>query len=158
MKSTMFLLLSLLLSTVATGHEQDARQLLVETDQAWSLAASEGKDVEKVVAYWADDGVIVPAGGPIISGKAAIHEYVRQSFDTPGFKISWKTLDATVSADGTLGYTTAESSFTFPGPEGTLQTQSGRGVAIWRRASDGQWKCVYDAWNHGPKNGVRDSG
>ena len=150
MKSTMLLLLSLFLSGVAAGQGKDDRQLLMETDQAWSQAASEGKDVEKVVAYWTDDAVIVPSGAPTISGKAAIRDYVKQSFGTPGFKISWKTLDASVSSDGSMGYTTAESSFTFPGPDGKLQTQTGRGVAIWRRNSDGQWKCVYDTWNHGP--------
>lgn len=150
MKSTMLLLLSLFLSGVAAGQGTDDRQLLMETDQAWSQAASEGKDVEKVVAYWTDDAVIVPSGAPIISGKAAIRDYVKQSFETPRFKISWKTLDASVSSDGSMGYTTAESSFTFQGPDGKLQTQTGRGVAIWRRNSDGQWKCVYDTWNHGP--------
>ncbi|MGN7726053.1 YybH family protein [Luteimonas sp. 22616] len=150
MKSTMLLLLALFLSGVAAGQGKDDRQLLMETDQAWSQAAAEGKDVEKVVAYWTDDAVIVPSGAPIISGKAAIRDYVKQSFETPGFKISWKTLDASVSSDGSMGYTTAESSFTFQGPDGKLQTQTGRGVAIWRRNSDGQWKCVYDTWNHGP--------
>jgi ketosteroid isomerase-like protein len=150
MKSTMLLLLSIFLSGAAAGQGKDDRQLLMETDQAWSQAASEGKDVEKVVAYWTDDAVIVPSGAPIISGKAAIRDYVKQSFETPGFKISWKTLDASVSSDGSMGYTTAESSFTFQGPDGKLQTQTGRGVAIWRRNSDGQWKCVYDTWNHGP--------
>lgn len=147
------LLFAFLASGVAIGQEKDARQLLVETDQAWSQAASEGKDVEKVVAYWTDDAVIVPSGAPIISGKAAIRDYVAQSFAIPGFKISWKTLDAVVSTDGTMGYTTAESLFTAPGPDGKLQTQTGRGVAVWRRGSDGQWRCVYDTWNHGSEAG-----
>jgi ketosteroid isomerase-like protein len=147
------LFLTLLASGAAAGQEKDARQLLMETDQAWSQAASEGKDVEKVVAYWTDDAVIVPSGAPIISGKAAIRNYVKESFATPGFKISWKTMDAAVSTDGTMGYTTAESSFTFPGPDGKLQSQTGRGVAIWRRDSNGQWRCVYDTWNHGPETG-----
>lgn len=147
------LFLTLLASGAAVGQEKDARQLLMETDQAWSQAASEGKDVEKVVAYWTDDAVIVPSGAPIISGKAAIRNYVKESFATPGFKISWKTMDAAVSTDGTMGYTTAESSFTFPGPDGKLQSQTGRGVAIWRRDSNGQWRCVYDTWNHGPETG-----
>lgn len=153
MKNVMLLVLLLSLSGVSAGHEKDARQLLIQTDKAWAQAASEGKDVEKVVAFWADDAVIVPSGGPIISGKTAIREYVKQSFETPGFKISWKTLDAYVSSDGTMGYTTADSSFTFPGPDGKLQTQQARAVAIWRRTSDGEWKCVYDAWNQGPESG-----
>jgi ketosteroid isomerase-like protein len=153
MKRIMLLLLSLLLSGVAAGQDNDARRLLVETDRAWSQAASEGKDVEKVVAFWADDAVIVPSGASIISGKTAIRDYVKQSFGTPGFKISWKTLDASVSSDGTMGYTTAENSFTFPGQDGKLQTQTGRGVVIWRRTGDGKWVCVYDTWNHGPESG-----
>lgn len=153
MKNNVLLFLALLVSGAAFGQDKDARTLLVETDQAWSLAASGGKDVEKVVAFWADDATIVPSGAPIISGKAAIRDYVKESFETPGFKISWKTLDAAVSADGTMGYTTGESTFTFPGPDGKLQTQTGRGVAIWRRTGDGQWKCVYDTWNHGAEAG-----
>lgn len=96
----------------------------------------------------------MPAGAPIISGKAAIRDYVTQSFATPGFKISWKTLDATVSDDGTMGYTTAESTITFPGADGQPVTETGRGVAVWRRDPSGAWKCVYDAWNHGPEIGA----
>jgi ketosteroid isomerase-like protein len=153
MKSFLIVLASLLSGGVAAGPGKDARQLLIETDQAWSQAASEGKDPGKVAAFWADDALIVPAGAPIVSGKAAILDYVKNSFATPGFKISWKTLDATVSSDGTLGYTRAESTFTFPGPDGKLQTQTARGIAIWRRADDGQWKCVHDTWNHGPDGG-----
>src|SRR3546814_8222469 len=59
---------------------------LMRTDQAWAAAAAEVKDVEKVVGFWSDDAQIVPAGAPIISGKAAIRDYVTQSFATPGFK------------------------------------------------------------------------
>lgn len=123
-------------------HEKDARQLLVETDQACSQAASEGKDVDKIVSCWADDATIVPSGGPIISGKTAIRRMVKGSFATPGFKIRSKTLRTVVSSDGTMGYTTGETSITFPGQAGELQTQTVRSVAIWRRADDGRWKNV----------------
>ncbi len=134
----------------AVAHDPGARDELIRTDQAWSAAASEGKDVEKVVAFWSDDAKIVPAGAPIVAGKDAIRAFVTQSFATPGFRISWKTLDADVSDDGTMGYTTAESTLTMPGPDGNLVTETGRGVAVWRRDPDGAWKCVYDTWNHGP--------
>ena len=143
-------LTSVLLFCGSASAQDSAKDELVRTDQAWSAAAAEGKDVEKVVAFWSDDARVGPSGAPIISGKSAIRDYVAQSFATPGFSISWKTLDATVSDDGTMGYTTAESTFTFPGPDGKLVTETGRGVAVWRRDSSGDWKCVYDTWNHGP--------
>lgn len=149
MKAVVLLLFSALFASGCAVAQQSAKDELIRTDQAWSSAASEGKDVEKVVAYWSDDAQIVPAGAPIISGKAAIRAYVAESFATPGFKISWETLDAAVSSDGTMGYTTATSTFTFPGPDGKPVTETGRGIAVWRRDSSGAWKCVYDTWNSG---------
>src|SRR3546814_6746908 len=140
MKVISALLCSGLLVFGSALAQDNPRDELMRTDQAWSAAAAEGKDVEKVVAFWSDDAQIVPAGAPIISGKAAIRDYVTQSFATPGFKISWKTLDATVSDDGTMGYTTAESTITFPGPDGQPVTDKGRGVAIWRRDPRGDRK------------------
>lgn len=146
---SVFLCAALFASNGAFGQDS-IKDELIRTDQAWSAAAAEGKDVEKVVAFWAEDAKVVPAGEPVLTGKSAIRDYVAQSFATPGFSIRWKTLDATVSDDGTMGYTTAESTFTFPGPDGKLVTATGRGVAVWRRDASGAWKCVYDAWNHGP--------
>jgi ketosteroid isomerase-like protein len=150
MKAIAVLASALLFCTAALAKESP-RDELVRTDEAWSAAAAEGKDVEKVVAYWSDDATIVPAGAPMISGKAAIRDYVTQSFATPGFSIRWKTLDAAVSDDGTMGYTTAESTMTFPGPDGKLMTETGRGITVWRRDASGAWKCVYDTWNSGPR-------
>ena len=117
------------------------KEELIRTDQAWSAAASEGKDVERAVAFWSDDATIVPPGAPIITGPEAIRDYVAKSFATPGFHISWKTLDAAVSQDGTMGYTTADSTMTVPGTDGKLITINGRGVAIWRRDAAGVVPC-----------------
>lgn len=128
----------------------NTRAELFRTDQEWAAAASEGKDVDRVASFWSDNATITPPGAPLVIGKAAIREYVARSFATPGFHINWKTLDATVSDDGTMGYTTDDSAMTFPGPDGKLMTVAGRGVAIWRRDSSGAWKCVYDIWNNGP--------
>ena len=122
---------------------------LRRTDEQWAAAASEGKDVERVASFWSDEATITPTGAPLIVGKAAIRNYVAQSFATPGFHITWKTLQVVVSQDGTMGYTTDDSTMTFPGPDGKLVTVAGRGVAIWRRDSSGAWKCVYDIWNNG---------
>ena len=141
----------LFLATFASvALANDATSELFRTDQEWAAAASEGKDVDRVAGFWSDDGTIAPSGAPLVVGKAAIRDYVAQSFATPGFHIGWKTLQASVSDDGTMGYTTADSTMTFPGPDGKLMTVAGRGVAIWRRDSNGKWRCVYDIWNYGP--------
>ena len=137
---------------LAVADTQAARESLFRTDQAWAAAASAGKDAEYVASFWADDGVIVPAGEPVIAGKAAIRAYVAAGFATPGFHITWtpKLEDVHVSADGTMGYSSGESAVTFPGPDGKLVTMQGRGVSIWRREPNGEWKCVYDISNNPP--------
>lgn len=129
-----------------------ARESLFRTDLAWAAAASAGKDAEHVASFWADDGVIVPAGAPVVAGKAAIREFVAASFAMPGFHITWspKLEDVHVSADGTMGYSISDSSTTFPGADGKLVTLPGRGVSIWRREQGGEWKCTYDIWNNPP--------
>jgi ketosteroid isomerase-like protein len=138
---------------LSAPDREKARESLLRTDQAWAAAASAGKDAALVASFWSDDGVIVPAGEPVISGKAAILEFVTGSFATPGFHISWTPSieHVHVSADGTMGYSASDSVTTFPGSDGKLATMQGRGVSIWERQPGGEWKCVYDIWNDAPK-------
>ena len=139
----------LLSDCASVPSASDFQQELLRTDQKWAAAASAGKDVDRVASFWSDDATITPPGAPQVIGKAAIRNYVAKSFATSGFHISWKTLQATLSQDGTMGYTTDDSAMTFPGQDGKLMTVAGRGVAIWRRDASGNWKCVYDIWNYG---------
>src|SRR5471030_2630282 len=62
---------------------------LLQRDAEWAQAASEGKDVDKIVSYWADDARVIEPGQPVYEGKAAIRAYVVDSLKTPGFKIHW---------------------------------------------------------------------
>lgn len=126
------------------------RQQLLRADGNWATVASEGKDVERIVSFWSDDATITPAGGPIISGKVAIRNFVEQNLATQGFHIGWRPEQASVSTDGTMGYTTGENTTTFPGADGRLATVVGRYVTVWRRDPPGEWKCVADIWNSGP--------
>ncbi len=130
----------------STDHEKDA---LMQRDREWSVVAAEGRNVERIVEFWADDATMFPAGAPIVRGKAAIREYVRQSLAIPGFQIRWRPQQASISADGTLGYTTGENAVTVPGPDGKLITIPGRYTTVWRREKGGDWKCVVDIWNSG---------
>jgi ketosteroid isomerase-like protein len=74
-----------------------------------------GKDVERIASFWTDDATITPPGAPPVVGKAAIRTFVEQSLATPGFHIGWTPAQASVSADGTLGYTTGTNTTTLPG-------------------------------------------
>jgi ketosteroid isomerase-like protein len=130
------------------GADRDPESLL-RVDREWAAAAAEGKDLERIVGYWSDDATVFPAGAPVIQGKAAIRDYVRQSLAIPGFHITWHSDKATISADGTMGYASGVNAITVPGPNGKPITLAGRGVTVWRRDAAGEWKCVVDIWNAG---------
>lgn len=147
---TTALVLGIVIAGCATTANVDReKDTLRRADREWAAAASEGKDVERIVSFWSDDATIVPAGAPGVRGKAAIRDFVKQSLAIPGFKITWRTDEVSLSADGTMGYTIGEGAMTFPGPEGKLTTVANRGVTIWRRSANGDWKCVVDIWNSG---------
>jgi ketosteroid isomerase-like protein len=65
----------------------------------------------------------------------------------PGFRISWTTTDVTLSDDGTLAYMFSRNKVEMNAADGTPVTTEGRAVTVWRRESDGEWRCAVDIWN-----------
>jgi ketosteroid isomerase-like protein len=123
---------------------------LLERDAEWAAAATEGRDVERILAFWTEDAIVYPPGLPPVIGKAALRAYLHASLAIPGFSISWISSEAHVSPDGRLGYLVGENAVTLPGATGQLTTTRGRGVTIWRREADGEWRCAVDIWNAEP--------
>jgi len=142
-------LLCCFLAACATAPRADRERELLQHDRDWAALASQGSDVERILAFWSDDAVVVPPGEPVVRGKSAIREYIQKALATPGFQIRFQPSSASVSADGTMGFTTGENSVTFPGPDGKLMTIAGRYATIWRRDEGGEWRCVVDIWNSG---------
>lgn len=124
--------------------------LLLKRDAEWAAAATEGKDVDKIVSYWADDAVVIPQGQPTAEGKGQIRGFVAAALALPGFRIHWVSDKVTFSPDGQLAYMRSTSEITEPGPTGAPVTMAGRAITVWRKDPDGQWRCVVDIWNDPP--------
>ena len=135
----------------AAGFDAVAEEAkLLRRDAEWADLATAGKDVDKIVSYWSDDAVLMLPGQPVITGKAAIREYVAGCLSTPGFKIHWVSKNVVFSPDGKMAYMPGTDEMTVPGPNGSPMTLHLRGVAIWRLDPDGQWRCVVDISNEEP--------
>ena len=123
---------------------------LMNRDAEWADLATAGKDVERVVSYWADDAVIMEPGQPAVEGKRAIRAYVESSFRTPGFRIHWVSRKPTFSPDGKMAYMRGTDEMTVPGTGGELMTLHLQGYSIWSKEPDGQWRCTVDIANEAP--------
>ena len=153
-------LMVLVASVAVSGYAKAAdikaeEAALMKRDAEWSAVAYEGKDLEKILSYWADDATIIPSGGPVADGKAAIRAFVQGALATPGFKIRWRASKAVVSPDGKLGYLLGTTETTLNGPDGKPQTMESRGTTVWRKDADGVWRCVLDTWNEAAPIGAR---
>lgn len=126
------------------------RTRLLQRDSEWATAASEGRDIERVLSYWTDDAVVLPPGLPAVVGKAALRQYVEGSMQIPGFRITWTSTDVTFSPDRNLAYIFSRNEVTMNAPNGMPATTAGRAVTIWRREPDGEWRCAVDLWNAEP--------
>lgn len=133
----------------ARGDVAAERAALFKADKAWSEAAVR-KDVEKVLSFWTDDAVVYPPGQTPVVGKDALRRYVTEGFALPGFSIRWETSAFEVSASGDIAYGLGSNFVTFADPQGKVLTERGRGVTVWRKGTDGSWKCAVDVWNAGP--------
>ena len=123
---------------------------LLKRDAEWAEVAAAGKDVDKIISYWADDAVVIPQGQPMVEGKDAIRGFVTGSLAIPGFRIHWVSDQVSFSPDGRMAYMRSTNEMTVPGPTGALMTVPGRGITVWRKDPDGQWRCVVDIWNDPP--------
>jgi ketosteroid isomerase-like protein len=131
-------------------HSSEAEvSTLKQTSKDWASATSAG-DVDLIVSYWDDDAVVLPPGQQPVVGKKAIREYVLQSMALPGFSITWEPEHATIAAGGEFGYLLEKNVVTLKDLSGTLRTQVGKTVTIWRKNTAGEWKCVVDIWNDNP--------
>ena len=126
------------------------RERLLQRDAEWSALSSQGRDVQRILSFWTDDARVYPPGLPALMGKAALRGYVETALATPGFHITWTSSDAILSPAGQLGYLLGTNAVTIPGPGGRLVTTKGRALTVWRRDSDGEWRCAVDIWNDEP--------
>lgn len=126
---------------------------LMQASRDFAAAAATG-DIERTLAYWSDDAVVLAPDQPAAVGKEAIRAFVQQSLAIPGFSITWEPEQAAVSAAGDVGYLIERNTFTFADSSGTVHTQHGKAVTIWRKNAAGEWKCVVDIWNDVPSHPV----
>ena len=128
------------------------KETILELDKQWAQAAAEGRDVERIVSFWADDSTVLAPGLPAFVGKDGIRHFVQESLAMPGYSITWETTDITVSQDSTLAYAISKNRTSLLDPQGKEITIHGKAITVWRKEPSG-WKCVIDIWNEDPAAG-----
>jgi uncharacterized protein (TIGR02246 family) len=101
-------------------------------------------DWPKVVAFYSEDGMLLPPNGPVVQGRAAMQRLFEAWPKITEFKESVPEIEG----QGHLAYGrgTYEMTMTPPGAKAPLK-ETGKTLAIWRRQADGSWRVSRVSWN-----------
>ncbi len=114
-------------------------------DQEWARAFAAG-DLEKSLAFCAEDCAVLVANGPSVRGREAIRELFAGWFE-PELKISWTPDTIEVANSGDLGFSSGNYQMTFKDASGTSVDDRGKYLIVWRKQADGSWKVLRDISN-----------
>jgi ketosteroid isomerase-like protein len=116
-------------------------------DIAWSKVG-EAKLVDQHVAYYTEDAVVLPANGPLTTGKDAIRKVIADLYAMPGMSVKWQPAKVEVARSGDLGYSQGTYEMTgMVDAQGKPVTDRGKYVEVWRKQADGSWRCAVDIFN-----------
>ena len=150
MNKVFFLLLMVTLTTSTfaqkkVNQKKEIKQLM-EASRAWAKAASP----EAFMSFIGQDALMMAPDRAIAKGHPAIGKLLGEFQSYPGFQIVWEPQEAHVSNSGDLGYTVDRILVNFNGEDGKKIDVFEKGVTIWKKDAQGDWKLAIDIWNVDP--------
>ena len=128
------------------SDKQTAESALRALDEMWSSTAAKN-DLDGTVAFYADDAVLLPPNAPIATNKKSIRESWAALLG-PNTSLSWKVSKAEVDQSGELGYIYGAYKLSIADPKGGKPfNDAGKFLEVWKKQSDGGWKCIVDTYN-----------
>jgi uncharacterized protein (TIGR02246 family) len=113
---------------------------------AWS-AATQAKDLDKSVSFYAPDAVVLAPNEPKATTAAEIRKGWAAMLTIPGSEMTFKTSAVEVGRAGDLAYSWGTYHFAMTGPDGKPTADEGKYVTVWKKQADGSWKSVADIFN-----------
>ena len=123
-----------------------ASDALLAADAAW-MKVYAAKDLEKSVAFFDNEGSMLPSNAPIAVGKDALTKFIGSAFTTPDYTLSWHANKVAVARSGELGYTSGTYDFSIKDASGKTISDRGKYLTLWKKEADGSWKVLFDAYN-----------
>lgn len=140
----LFLAISCTTPTEPTVDLESLKMEISKVNSAWADAMN-AKDVEAILATFADDAQLMSPNKPAIVGKDAIKADMLADMakDTSGMKTTMAFVTADVWASGNM--VTETGAWTVSGPDGAV-LDKGKYMTLWEKR-DGKYLCLRDIYN-----------
>lgn len=131
-----------------TALDMDAVKAEISALEANFTKASNAKDVEALLAYYADDAVNMPPGEPIFVGKESIRARMERDMatDSSGNAATMQVVD--VWAAGDIAVETG--TYSVANTAGEI-VNTGKYMSLFEKR-DGKYVCIRDIWNSDTKD------
>jgi len=134
-------LLSFAVVGTATAADSELEKAVRDADAEWSKVAA-AKDLDKTVAFYADDAVILPPNQPAVTSKEGIRT-LWKGFLNSFMVISWKTTRVEVAKSGDMAVLTGTYEMTMK--DGGKD--KGKYCEVWQKKAEGKWKVATDMFS-----------
>jgi uncharacterized protein (TIGR02246 family) len=141
---TWITMLLVLCSVAAAAQSKADEKAIRALDKQWAQAAMD-KNLDKVVAPYAEDASMLPPNAPIATGAQQIRAVWKQFFSDPNIaSINFEPTKIVVSKAGDMAYDIGWTEVKLK--LGNPSTLRGKFVVTWRKIA-GKWKVEADIFN-----------
>jgi uncharacterized protein (TIGR02246 family) len=127
----------------ADTRESDAKALR-DNEARWTQEYA-ARDVDKVVAHYSDDAVLMSPGMPASHGKEGSRKVLAQMVADPALSLQFQPSQVIVAKSGDLAYTQGSYTMAMTDPNSKQVIHDhGSYVTTYSKQPDGSWKAVAD--------------
>lgn len=124
-----------------------AEEKAIRDTEAEFAKAAATKDVEKAVAFYAEDAVMLDPGEALATGKAAIRASWAQMLARPDLDLTWTPTKVELAKSGDLAYDYGTYAMSYKAASGKTVNDHGKFATVWKKQATGAWKAVVDTNN-----------
>jgi ketosteroid isomerase-like protein len=140
-------LLALAAASIVSAGDDSSPDATFRAGTAEWIAAYNAGNVDRILALYAEDAMVMPPEAPVASGHAAIREFLTKdiaSSKAAGITLTDISSGSTTGTSGDLGWHTG----TFAVLDANGKTVgTGKYSEIWQRNA-GKWMIIRDMWNN----------
>lgn len=127
-------------------NRDDAERALRSADEQLQQAVAQ-RDLERIMSFYSEDAILLPAAKKLISGKAAIRDEWASILTIPGFANQSQLTSLEIARAGDMAYTTGTYLSDLIGEDGKPVKEPGKWLTVWKRQPDGAWRITVDTYN-----------
>jgi uncharacterized protein (TIGR02246 family) len=117
----------------------------IRDQEAAALLAWNSKNVDQIVALYAEDATLMLPNAPLLKGKQAMTPVLKEALADPNFSLEIKNTSAEASKGGDLGFVRGSYVVHQSDPKTKkAMMEKGNYVIVYKKQGDGSWKIVAD--------------